>query len=97
MVSVDVKQHWYKFRAQKLCESGGGLPGLPVANSPYGSGKSRPPRRTLPLVESKESSPVDKEEIQIKMDDSVDTSLASEGTYLFVDLWEEQPCLWDPK
>ena len=23
-------------RAQKLCESGGGRPGLPVPNSPYG-------------------------------------------------------------
>ena len=38
------------------------------------------------LVESKESSPVDKEEIKIKMGDRVDTSLASEGIDLFVDL-----------
>ena len=32
------------------------------------------------LVESKESSPVDEEEITIKMDDGVHTSLSSEGT-----------------
>ena len=31
MVSVDVK-----LRAQELCESRGGRPGLPVPNSPYG-------------------------------------------------------------
>ena len=31
------------------------------------------------------SSPVDEEEIKIKMDDRVDTSFASEGTDLFVD------------
>ena len=31
------------------------------------------------------------------MDDGVDTSLASEGTDLFVDLWEAQLCLWDPE
>ena len=43
------------------------------------------------------SSPVDDEEIKIKMDDDVDTSLASEGIYLFVDLWEAQPCLREPK
>ena len=28
---------------------------------------------------------------------SVDTSRASEGMDLFVDLWEAQPCLWDPE
>ena len=39
-----------------------------------------------------ESSPVD-EEIEIKMDDGVDTSLASEGIDIFVDVWEAQPCL----
>ena len=44
-----------------------------------------------------ESSPVDEEEIKIKMDDSVYTSLASQGIDLFVDLWEVQPCLWDPE
>ena len=44
-----------------------------------------------------ESSLVDEEEIKIKMDDGVDTSLASEGIYLFVDLWETQPCLREPK
>ena len=33
------------------------------------------------------------EEEEIKMDDRADTSLASEGTDLFVDLWEAQPCL----
>ena len=36
-------------------------------------------------------------EIKIKMDDRVDTSLALGGSDLFVDLWEAQPCLWDPK
>ena len=30
------------------------------------------------------------------MDDCVDTSLTSEGIDLFVDLWEAQPCPWDP-
>ena len=49
------------------------------------------------LRAERESSPVDEEEIKIKMDDRVDTSLASEGIVLFVDLWEVQPCLWDPK
>ena len=42
------------------------------------------------------SSPVDEEEIKMKMDDGVDTSLASEGFDLFVHMWEAQPCLWDP-
>ena len=40
MVSVDLKQHFKKktseFRAQELCESRGGRPGLPVHNSLYG-------------------------------------------------------------
>ena len=37
MVSVDVKQHrTATFRAQELCDSRGGRPGLPVPNSPYG-------------------------------------------------------------
>ena len=40
---------------------------------------------------------MDEEEIKIKMDDGVDTSLASEEIYLFVDLWEAQPCLGDPE
>ena len=40
---------------------------------------------------------MDEEEIKIKMDDSVNTSLASEGTDLFVDLWEAQSCLLDPE
>ena len=31
---------------------------------------------------------MDEEEIKIHLDDGVDTSLASEGTDLFVDLWE---------
>ena len=39
-VSVDVKQlwswTWHLVRAQKLCESRGGRPGLSVPNSPYG-------------------------------------------------------------
>ena len=34
------------------------------------------------------SSPLDEEEIKIKMGGSVDTSLASEGSGLFVDLWD---------
>ena len=36
---------------------------------------------------------MDEEEIKIKIDDGVDTSLASKGIDLFVDLWEAQPCL----
>ena len=32
-----------------------------------------------------------------KMDDGVDASFTSDGTDLFVDLWEAQPCLWDPE
>ena len=40
---------------------------------------------------------MDEEEIKIKMDDCVKTSLTPEGTDLFVDLWEVQPCLWDLK
>ena len=40
---------------------------------------------------------MDEEEIKIKMDDSVDTSLASEGTDLFVDVWGVHPCHWDPE
>ena len=40
---------------------------------------------------------MDEEEIKIKMDDGVDTSLASEGIDLFVDLREAQPFLWDPE
>ena len=39
-----------------------------------------------------ESSPVEEEEI--KMNGNVDTSLALEGTDLFVNFWEAQPCLW---
>ena len=39
---------------------------------------------------------MDEVEIKIKMDDGVDISLASEGTDLFIDLCEAQPCLWDP-
>ena len=36
MVSVDVKQHWALVRAQELCESRDGRPGLSVPDSPYG-------------------------------------------------------------
>ena len=43
------------------------------------------------------SCPVDEEESKRKMDDGVDTLLASDGIDLFVDLWEAQPCLRDPK
>ena len=31
------------------------------------------------------------------MDDGVDVSLTSDGIDLFVDLWEAQPCVWDPE
>ena len=40
---------------------------------------------------------MDEEEIKIKMDDSVNTSLTFKGIYLFVDMWEAQPCLQEPK
>ena len=40
---------------------------------------------------------MDEEERKRKTDDGVDTSLASEGIDLVVDLWEAQPCLWDPE
>ena len=40
---------------------------------------------------------MDEEEIKIKMDDGVDTSLASKEIDLFVDLREAQPSLWDPE
>ena len=37
---------------------------------------------------------MDEEERKMKMDDGVDTSVASEGIALYVDLWElAQPCL----
>ena len=39
---------------------------------------------------------MDEEGRKVTMDDCVDTSLASGGTDTFVDLWEAQPCLWDP-
>ena len=38
---------------------------------------------------------MDEEEIKTKMDDGVDTSLASMRIVLFVSLREAQPCLWD--
>ena len=41
------------------------------------------------------SSPLNEE--KIKMDDNVNTSLTLGGIYLFVDLWEAQPCLQKPK
>ena len=40
---------------------------------------------------------MDEEEIKIKMEDGVNTSLASEENSLFVDLWEAQPRSWDPQ
>ena len=43
-----------------------------------------------------ESSPVDEEEKKWMMV-SLGTSLTWEGICLFVDLWEAQPCLWDPE
>ena len=40
---------------------------------------------------------MDEEEIKIKVDDGVDTSLASEGIYVFfIALWDAQPCLREP-
>ena len=59
------------------------------------SGNIHPVRQTLPLIGRAKSSLVDEEEIKIKMDDSVDTSLASAEIDLFVDFWVVQPCLWD--
>ena len=32
-----------------------------------------------------------------RMTVSLGSSLASDGIYLFVDLWEAQPCLGDPE
>ena len=43
------------------------------------------------------SSTVDEEERKRQMGDGVDTSLVLEGIYLFVDLWEAQPYLREPK
>ena len=45
-----------------------------------------------------ESSPVDMEVMKIKMDDDVARYFTRMGgNFLFVDLWEAQPCLGDPK
>jgi len=46
-----------------------------------------------------ESCPVDEEKTKTKqwMTVSLGTSLASEGICSFFDLWEAQPCLWDPQ
>ena len=41
-------------------------------------------------------SPVDEEEIKIKMDDGVARFFTRFGGNLFVDLWEAQLCLGDP-
>ena len=41
---------------------------------------------------------MDEEEIFFKwMTMSLGTSLTLEGFFLLVDLWEVQPCLWDPE
>ena len=41
---------------------------------------------------------MDEENTKIKwMTVSLDSSLASEGICLFVDLWKAQPCLGDPE
>ena len=43
---------------------------------------------------------MDEEEIKIKMDDGVVRFFTRFGGNLFinfVDLWEAQPCLWDPE
>ena len=39
---------------------------------------------------------MDEEERKRQMDYGVDTSLTSEGIYLFVDLWEAHPCSREP-
>ena len=44
-----------------------------------------------------ESSPVDEEEIKIKMDDGVARYFTCLEGNLFVDLWEVKPCLGDPE
>ena len=45
-----------------------------------------------------ECSPVDEEEIKIKMDDRVARFFTRfGGFFLLVDLWEAQPCLGDPE
>ena len=63
------------------------------------SGNIRPVRRTLPLIwlRAKRALLWMRKKKRRKMDDRVDTSLVSEGICLFVDLWEAQPCPWDPK
>ena len=40
---------------------------------------------------------MDEEEIKIKMDDGVARFLTRFGGNVFVDLWEAQPCFWDPE
>ena len=45
-------------------------------------------KRALPRMRKKE---------KYKWNNRVDTSVDLEGIDLFVDLWEVQPCLWDPK
>ena len=41
---------------------------------------------------------MDEEEIKIKMDDGVARFFTPfGGNFLFVDLWEAQPCLGDPE
>ena len=41
---------------------------------------------------------MNEEKTKIKIDDGVARfSLASEGFFLFVDLWKVQPCLGDPE
>ena len=49
-------------------------------------------KRVLPWTRKKKERKKER-----KRDDGVDTLLASEGTDLFVDLWEGQTCLWDPE
>ena len=50
MASVDVKQHGIEalFKAQEMCESRGGRPGLPVSNSPYSESRGGRPRLPVP-------------------------------------------------
>ena len=59
-----------------------------------------PCRRTLPLTGWEQNSPVDEEEIKIKMDDGVARFFTRFGgifLILVVDLWEAQSCLVEPE
>ena len=48
-------------------------------------------------LSAKRALPQTRKKKERKVDDRVNTSVDLEGIDLFVDLWEVQPCLWDPK